>query len=147
MHIWQDRIAPSSGLVPIRRRQTVGLLFAFFALLASRYFLAPTSHAQRGSPIQFQMPVHTRNLSGTVSSDDAGMDGIAGVDVKECTRDWKNCQTLAHTDENGRFSCPAIDGGTHSILFQKSGYIPLGFPVIIDPRAKSGFQVRLDPSN
>jgi hypothetical protein len=142
--IWLGRGEGSADFLSVAVRAAIPTLA--FLLVVNPHAYGSFANQQRNSPVQFQAPVHVASVSGTVTSSDDRFNGIDGVSVEECNAEFKNCVVLTVTDESGKFSCPEIDAGTHFLLFQKTGFIPLGTPVTIDRRSRGGLQVQLDPS-
>jgi hypothetical protein len=52
-----------------------------------------------------QQPIHAQSLSGRVHIV-GSPEGVKGVLVEECTRDWKAAKRSTYTDDDGHFSFP-----------------------------------------
>src|SRR4051812_15448328 len=55
--------------------------------------------------IEIQGPLRAQRLSGRVQLGDSP-EGVPGVLVERCSRDWKTVKDSIHTDANGRFDFP-----------------------------------------
>src|ERR1700719_987399 len=68
-----------------------------------------------------EKPIRARSLTGRVQLGDSE-DGVQGVLVEDCTRNWKVVKASRHTDANGRFDfANASRKATHYLRLSLNG--------------------------
>jgi hypothetical protein len=90
-------------------------------LLADVFLLLSTASFSQNEIIQISEPIKVKSLSGPVSLG-RSPEGIKGVLVESCSRDWKTVIASTHTDENGYFVFPnACANKTYFLRLSLSG--------------------------
>ena len=86
---------------------------ALFGFALSLALLIVVGTFAQNEVIEREKTLKAQSLSGRVQLGDSP-EGVKGVLVEECTKDWKTVKASTHTDENGHFSLPrASKNGIH----------------------------------
>jgi len=80
-------------------------LKSILIVLADFIFLLSAVSFSQNEIIQISEPFKVKSLSGKVSLG-RSPEGVKGVLVESCSRDWKTVITSTHTNENGYFIFP-----------------------------------------
>jgi hypothetical protein len=78
---------------------------ALFGLAFGLTLLIVAGASAQNEVIEREKPLKAQSLSGRVQLGDSP-EGVKGVLVEECTKDWKTVKASTHTDEDGHFSFP-----------------------------------------
>lgn len=108
-------------------------IIAFFRVFLSLSLFVATAAQCQNEVIEREEAIRVQSLSGRVRLGDSP-EGVKGVLVEYCTRDWKVVTASTLTDEIGRFSFPNVSKKQlHYLRLSFHGAHTLLIKVRIDP--------------